>query len=174
MPAAHGEIKSRLMVRSFLLPGGLIRRRDSLPSFVSGQVQEPLGSDPPASFSFLARRGKNGAKVEFLRELNGPILMRVTSGILVLLLLLILLIWGVDPLGKKIFPATYKGHSELWDRVIKRAKERVLWVVLPIYIIGLFALLVLKVSDIWPSLFWPAIVFAVVFIALFYGTQRSG
>ena len=102
--------------------------------------------------------------------------MEVVGVFLVLLTLIVLLIFGIDLLVRKIFPVTYKRLSDRWNHGIERAKAKVLRVVLPIYIIGLLAILVLQISTIWPRLFWVACVLSIVFLEVLYLIEkyRSG
>lgn len=98
--------------------------------------------------------------------------MKVTGVFLAVLTLILLLLFGIDLFVRKLFPLAYKRLSDRWDHGIERVKEKVLRVVLPIYIIGLLAILVMQISTIWPRLFWAACVLSIVFLEVFYLIEK--
>ena len=102
--------------------------------------------------------------------------MKVIGAFLAMLTVLVLLIFAIDLLVRRFSPMPYKRLSARWGHGIERTKERILRVVLPIYIAGLLAIFVMQISNIWPRLFWPACVLSIVFLEVFYLIEkhRSG
>ena len=98
--------------------------------------------------------------------------MKVIGAFLIVLTFIVLLIFGIDFLVKNFFPVAYKRFSDRCNRGIELAKDRILAVVLPTYIIGLLAIIVMQVSTISRRLFWVACVLAIVFLEGFYLIEK--
>jgi len=98
--------------------------------------------------------------------------MKVIGVFLAVLTLIVLLLFGIDLLARKFFPLAYNRVSERWNHGIARAKDRILQVVLPTYIIGLLAIIVMQISTISRRLFWVACVLAIVFLEVFYLIEK--